>query len=512
MRPSRNTLRSVEFYWFSAVYFVGSHKKDGSIKKAGRYMGNRKILVITPPHTHIYKMKYTLYAALLTAALLALFLLASCYPFNLSLKPGDFLDPGSVNPPVPVNPPAPVNPPGPVGLDLGSYRGDYTITYKDESVTSPFKFPVVPAATGKTIKSITVNGNIHLIGRPDTDRIRLKIRDDGGLEFRDPDDDGFIPIGSYAEFQLISTDNASRAEDYRQEADLDLMNLEWNPVGVPGDGISGFTGTFDGSDHRIDNLHISSGSNPAGLFGHIGSGGTVEKVHIRSGSVTGNSNAGGIAATNFGTVNACSSAADVTGFNITGGIVGNNTGTITACCNTGAVSGSSGNTGGVVGANYNKITACYNTGAVSDGVYTGGVVGQNTSQITACYNTGAVSDGVFMGGVAGQNTYQITACYNTGAVSGSSVYVGGVVGRLDYGSVVSSYWANAQGGNASYGIGYGSSDPNGPAAPFSDTNWPTSGTHVEWGIGDDGSGSGKYWKSLGGWNDGNPVYPRLWYE
>ncbi|MDR1863971.1 MAG: hypothetical protein LBR08_00175 [Bacteroidales bacterium] len=46
---------------------------------------------------------------------------------------------------------------------------------------------------------------------------------------------------------------------------------------------------------------------------------------------------------------------------------------------------------------------------------------------------------------------------------------------------------------------------------FSASAWPTIGANAEWGIGD-GSGSGKWWKSLGNWNGGNPVYPKLWFE
>ncbi len=63
--------------------------------------------------------------------------------------------------------------------------------------------------------------------------------------------------------------------------------------------------------------------------------------------------------------------------------------------------------------------------------YVGGVVGKifKGSVVTNCYNTGVVNGIAAIGGVAGYNLYgTITDCYNTGNVSGSGDYVGGVVG------------------------------------------------------------------------------------
>jgi hypothetical protein len=345
-----------------------------------------------------------------------------------------------------------------IKLNIGtSYTGPYTVD-----------------ADGTTLRSITTSAGKILIGRSITDNVTLNINASGSLEFRSG---SLIPIGSYAEFQLINSNSTTLDGDYKQEADLDLMNLPWDPVGTDSDK---FTGTFDGNNKGISNLRINiSGTDPAGLFGNVEGTGTVKKVHIRSGSVSGAGKAGGIAATNSGTVEACSNAAAVSGGTDTGGIAGNNGGTITACYNTGAVSGS-GNTGGVVGNNGGPIIACYNTGAVSGGTDTGGVVGDNVGPITACYNTGAVL---------------------------GSVNTGGVVGNASGGTVAANYWLDVA-DDAANGVGNPASNTG--AAKF-DSTWLTTGTHTEWGTGD-GSGSGKYWKSLGGWYGGNPIYPKLWYE
>lgn len=49
------------------------------------------------------------------------------------------------------------------------------------------------------------------------------------------------------------------------EADMDLDNLAWTPIGTA---TNAFWGNFDGQEHAINNLKITSGEN-VGLFGHI---------------------------------------------------------------------------------------------------------------------------------------------------------------------------------------------------------------------------------------------------
>ena len=131
-----------------------------------------------------------------------------------------------------------------------------------------------------------------------------------------------------------------------------------------------------------------------------------------------------------------------------GGVVGMNNGTVTNCYNTGNVSVKSSdisNVGGVVGYNDSSSTVenCYNTGKVSgpNSVISnvGGVVGDNGGTVINCYNTGSVTGvtGVtgssdFVGGVVGQNFGgTVENCYNTGTVSSSGGHVDGVVGYND---------------------------------------------------------------------------------
>jgi hypothetical protein len=195
-----------------------------------------------------------------------------------------------------------------------------------------------------------------------------------------------------------------------------------------------------------------------------------------------------------------------------------------------------------------KIIACYNTGDVmarttgtgvlSAGGISGATAGSESGgggSITACYNTGAVSSDsprtaathrTNIGGISGNTSrgnVTITASYSTGTVSyaytGADnkglIYIGGISGynayneddTVTYPVITACYWKTTDDEN---GIGFNAqtevSDNTG-TLQFSGSAWPATSTHTEWGIGD-GSGSGKYWESLGG----GSVYPRLWFE
>jgi hypothetical protein len=226
------------------------------------------------------------------------------------------------------------------------------------------------------------------------------------------------------------------------------------------------------------------------------------------------------------------------------------------CYNKGAINVNR-NAGGIVGScnSPGEITACYNEGAITvvtlapnyTEFYAGGIVGDITGNyeiegrvyITACYNRGNVSSSATqtehtnfkIGGITGDNTdgwVTITASYNTGAVtytgsgSGGAVYIGGISGFSTYYSddaipvapIYACYWA----GGATNGIGAKEAEdeesnpsPSDCGTYKFDSAWPSTGGesgHAEWGTGD-GSGSGKYWKSLG---SSPSNYPRLWFE
>ena len=229
---------------------------------------------------------------------------------------------------------------------------------------------------------------------------------------------------------------------------------DWTPIG---NSNNQYTGTFDGQGHTISGLYLNTSTGYVGLFGTVGSGGSVSNVGVVDSYFKGTNNVSGVCGyNNGGTITNCYNTGNVSGSSCVGGVCGyNDGGTIENCYNTGTVSGSR-LVGGVCGYNYAPsdrtatITNCYNTGAVSGtGPYVGGVCGANNVYrssngivtITNCYNTGAVSGtGTYVGGVCGQNnaynssngTAKITNCYNTGNVTATGTdndYVGGVCGE-----------------------------------------------------------------------------------
>ena len=264
------------------------------------------------------------------------------------------------------------------------------------------------------------------------------------------------------------TVNENVLKDDGTPADDTSNFRSWTPIG---NSNNQYTGTFDGQEHTISGLYFNTSTGYVGLFGTVGSGGSVSNVGVVDSYFKGTNNVSGVCGYNDGgTIENCYNTGTVSGSRLVGGVCGYNyapsdrTATITNCYNTGAVSGTGPYVGGVCGANnvYRSsngivtITNCYNTGAVSGtGTYVGGVCGQNsdvdssngTAKITNCYNTGNVTatgtGNDYVGGVCGSNsatapshsgatstnvTATITNCYNTGAVSGTS-YVGGVCGK-----------------------------------------------------------------------------------
>ena len=182
-----------------------------------------------------------------------------------------------------------------------------------------------------------------------------------------------------------------------------------------------FSGTFEGSDHRIIGLFFDVENHNNSLFGYC------KNAVVKNLGVT-NSYCGGLVKKNTA--------------------YGDGMAMISNCYNTGkTVNGN----GGVVGSNYANdsgkaiISNCYNAGFVNgyEGSEIGGVVGKNSARdsgtaiITDCYNTGTVKgkDDVDLGGVVGENyagesgTAIVSKCYNSGAILGESVgRIGGIAG------------------------------------------------------------------------------------
>ena len=257
--------------------------------------------------------------------------------------------------------------------------------------------------------------------------------------------------------------------------DIDLTGIDWTPIGI--DYNHQYTGTFDGGGHTITGLAVTGSDQYAGLFGRIGSGGTVKNVTLEEVKIESNNDmsaVGGVAGWSYGNIEYCSVSGSVSSNSTAGGVVGyQSDGAITGCNSSATVKGMV-RAGGVAGATNSgaSLTGCYATGSVSvennttSAAYAGGVVGSNgaSSTLTACYATGSVtgsgSGTIYTGGVTGTNDCgTLTACYHAnGTVSGPGGATGGVAGRnfkdsmFGGGIITACYWnGTVTDGN---GIGY----------------------------------------------------------
>ncbi|MDR2491719.1 MAG: hypothetical protein LBD20_10000 [Spirochaetaceae bacterium] len=335
------------------------------------------------------------------------------------------------------------------------------------------------------------------------------------------------------------------------------------------DAVMPFSGVFDGNNKTIHNLNIPNGPWYSGLFAYI-SGAVLKNINLNGGWIRGYE-IGGIAGRNDGgTIINCSSSATmnaVSGGGIVGhiydgaqiisckyngsfsrfhpgesygrlygGIVGQSgskspalRNVIKDCHNSGFIYANDqayGAAGGILSSGwYADIIACKNSGTVygespswSGGITAGGI----HVNIIACYNEGITRSG---GIIAKQhNSVTIKACYNIGKKHSSPQHPSALVGAYTGGAIVTSYYyykpdedylypavdiidAGITIEDVYYIAGkFGQFGENYTGTP----HWPTSNLEG-WGIGNDHA-AGKYWKSLGGWNNGSPQFPKLWWE
>ncbi len=259
------------------------------------------------------------------------------------------------------------------------------------------------------------------------------------------------------------------------DKDIDLTGTTWKPIGTTYN--NSYTGTFDGGGYTITGLTVTGSDEYAGLFGRIGSDGTVKNVVLKDVQIASDNQygyVGALAGYSDGNIENCSVSGSVSGRSAAGGVVGQQFGGSIILCSSSATVKGTAEVGGVAGKTDNSttLTACYATGNVTFerastiNTFAGGVVGLNGtgSILTACYATGNVTgtgDGTgscYVGGVTGDNSSgTLTACYHaTGTVNGPDGATGGVTGR-NYNAIntppviTACYWGD---NGQEQGIGY----------------------------------------------------------
>lgn len=188
--------------------------------------------------------------------------------------------------------------------------------------------------------------------------------------------------------------------------------------------------------------------------------------------------------------------------------------TMTCCENTGEIhaSMSAGGLGGIVACDdvcsiiktpFVLVEGCCNTTSVfidyrNQFPTLGGLFGYMAyTHLKGCYNTGTlITDGpanrVTVGGMVGLAVFcnAFTSCYRAGEID-EMMERGAMIGRLSdlepYGAEYEDCWTSkylCEGDERNLSL-------------FGADAWPQ---------------KSEYWSSVGGWNGGNPVYPRLWWQ
>ena len=479
-----------------------------------------------------------------------------------------FQAPNGLQVTVAVSQPLPPPPPNlKVTFTDGSTEDIYVSSFT--AVEFTLNYPTKTIRYIQALSPVVLNGGVNvLIGRKANETIKLSFNGSGtrALQHRAAVG-GFIPIGSYAEFQLINSSASTLNKNYKQEGYLDFMNEEWTPIG---NNTTPFIGQYDGNDYLINNLKIDRSADwYIALFGCVGddsNNGFINRVHVGSGNVKGNTYVGGICGyLGSGSVTYCSNAAAVTGYRSrAGGVCGivmsasvshcSNSGTIvgvdavggvigciwradaevTFCSNSGRVEGT-GFTGGVVGDVMDgALHTSYNLGTVVGTGSTGGVVGYHNGGafLYASYNAGGVngSGGQYSGGVVGNGTGTIIACYNTGNCLGNATNSGGIAAIAHparpfiacYNTGTGWTYGLVGGNTVSPGVycyaSYWQSSTTGMYTPIENgvdivqftmpyTFTPNTTLYPDWTVNPTGSGPAGYWK-----NYSSGGLPKLWWE
>jgi hypothetical protein len=225
-----------------------------------------------------------------------------------------------------------------------------------------------------------------------------------------------------------------------------------------------FYGTFDGKNHVVSGVYISSTERYKGLFGY--SSGIIKNLGVTASFVNGSDNVGGLIGINIGLVDNSYATGNakgnwnvggLVGYNYKGGFIGDSyaTGNVEAYGNAGGLYGS---VGGLVGSNEgSEIVNSYATGRAKGDWAIGGLIGTNDkSTVSNSYATGNVSGGKALGGLAGHSKEAsiIENSYAIGNVSGGeeSWAIGGLAGWNDNKCVIKNSYAmgNVEG---SYAVG-----------------------------------------------------------
>jgi len=199
---------------------------------------------------------------------------------------------------------------------------------------------------------------------------------------------------------------------FKLMADIDLNDFKGTDFNIIGyaqswEDRNAFTGVFDGNGKTISNFsHTSTDRDYVALFAYIAGGNALIK--------------------NLGLIDPNINAGSVWSWRVAS-LVAINSGKISNCyVRSGTISGNE-DVGGLVGDNFNgTISNCYSAANVSGNKDVGGLVGENsTGKITYCYSTAGVWGRYNLAGLVGYNSADITNSFWDIETSGQATSSGG---------------------------------------------------------------------------------------
>ena len=222
-----------------------------------------------------------------------------------------------------------------------------------------------------------------------------------------------------------------------------------------------FTGALEGLGNTFENLTVDGDSEDgAALFYRVHLGGVLADIGLTNVQIESSFATAALANYNDGTVAGAYATGKVGGEKggYAGGLIASNHGTIRDSWSSAATRGLM--AGGLAAGNTGNIINCFSTGTTVGKRYViaGGLVGSNSGSIANSYAMGSVSggDGSEIGGLIGENEGTIATSYSTGKVSGRINFTGGFIGDNAAGSTSDSYWDTTTSGTG-LGVGQGSS-------------------------------------------------------
>jgi hypothetical protein len=269
-------------------------------------------------------------------------------------------------------------------------------------------------------------------------------------------------IRTAEQMNAIGASRGDWNKHFQLRADIDMSELTdtaYNIIGTDRDNT--FSGTFDGNDHTISNLSLSTTHEwNTGLFGCVS--GQIKNLGLinpdifalggKVGALVGDLEQGS-------TTNCYAKRVSISGDLFVGGLMGETSGRSVSCYSTGSVTGNS-YVGGLVGrVDDATVNLCYSKAGVSGNRDVGGLAGVTTNEgsiISNSYATGTVTGGTYAGGLAGQvERGRAYKSYSTGHVSGNQ-YVGGFTGYVRVlGGVTHCFWDTETSGQSTSPGGMG---------------------------------------------------------